>query len=117
FRRQPIPHVRAEDRHGAVVHLHRVLGVEVERPVDALRRVPLLLLALVVEGEELVAPVLVLPREDGVDLPADRPTGLLDGDLVAELAGHAGSPFAMPFDVTRAAAARSSDSAASRAAA
>jgi hypothetical protein len=44
-----LPDMRAKDRHDAVVELHRVLGVEIQRPVDAVGGVPLLLLALGVE--------------------------------------------------------------------
>jgi hypothetical protein len=42
------------------------MRVDVEVPVDALDRVPLLVLALLVEREQFVAAVVVLPAEPGV---------------------------------------------------
>ncbi|WP_372506695.1 hypothetical protein [Actinomadura madurae] len=42
------------------------MRIDLEIPVDALGGVPLLVLALLVEGEETVAPVVVLPGEPGV---------------------------------------------------
>jgi hypothetical protein len=80
--REAIPERRAEDRNRAIVELLGVLGIEVDRPVDPFRGIPLLLLALVVEGQELRALVLVLPREGRLRLALQRPLGLFDGQLV-----------------------------------
>src|SRR5439155_12980784 len=87
------PHLRAEDRDRLVGQLLRVLGVEVLRPVDARVRVPLEVLRLLVEPDERVAGVLVLPAEDGVELAGNRPLELLDGDGVAAFRAHRGLPL------------------------
>src|SRR5687768_2510756 len=88
---EAIPDGRAVDRDEAVVDLLWILGIEVDGPVDARGGIPLLLLALVVEREQLGALVLVLPREDGLRLAVERPAGLLDRQLVAVHGAH-GSP-------------------------
>ncbi len=88
LRREALPDGRAIDLDGPVVHHHGVLGIEILGPVEALGGIPLLLLALVVEGQELLAPVLVFPREGGIALAFEFPLGLLDGNLVAERRCH-----------------------------
>src|SRR5437879_10492644 len=65
---QPTPDGRAVDRNEPVVDLLRVLRIEVERPIDPDRRIPLLLLALVIQGEQLGALVFVFPGERGLSL-------------------------------------------------
>src|SRR5713226_4979627 len=85
---EALPDWGAIDLDGPVIHHHGVLGVEVLGPVDPLGGIPLLLLALVVEGQELFAPVLVFPREGRIALAFELPLGLLDGNLVAERRGH-----------------------------
>src|SRR5215472_10205137 len=85
---EPLPDRGAPDLHGTVVHHHRVLGIEILRPVDAGVRVPLLLLALVVQIQELLAAVLVFPGEGGLRPSFELPLGLLDGNLVAVRRGH-----------------------------
>src|SRR5262249_6391626 len=72
-RRQPVPHVGAEDRHHFVGQPVRVLGIDRLRPVDPLGGVPLQPLALLMEAEELVAPVRVLPAEDRLEVLRDVP--------------------------------------------
>src|SRR5439155_5685911 len=83
-----LPDLRAEDRDvvvGAVVGRARV---DVDRPVQAGVRVPLLLLALLVQGEESVPGLVVLPVEDRGGVAADVPLRLLDGERV-ETRAHA----------------------------
>src|SRR6266571_3651645 len=87
---QPPPDGRAVDRNEPVVDLLRVLRIEVERPIDPDRRIPLLLLALVIQGEQLGALVFVFPGERGLSLALESPPGLLDGQLIAIHRGHAG---------------------------
>src|SRR5271166_2387308 len=48
----PVPNVGTKDRNDAVVEHHRVLGVEIERPVDPFPGVPLLLFALIVKLQQ-----------------------------------------------------------------
>src|SRR5438876_2477190 len=85
---QPTPDGRAVDRNEPVVDLLRVLRIEVERPIDPDRRIPLLLLALVIQGEQLGALVFVFPGERGLSLTLESPPGLLDGQLIAVHRGH-----------------------------
>ena len=85
---EPVPHVGAEDRDRFVGELLRVLGVEILRPVDPDLGVPLLLLALRVQADQPLAEVVVLPVEDGLEGPVDRPAGLLDRKRVDPLRGH-----------------------------
>src|SRR5712691_1320524 len=87
---QPTPDGRAVDRDKPVVDLLRVLRIEVERPIDPDRRIPLLLLALVIQGEQLGALVFVFPGERGLRLALESPPGLVDGQLIAVHRGHAG---------------------------
>src|SRR5207248_2423088 len=60
---RPLPHVAAEQWVGRIGDAQGVVRVDVERPVDPLRRVPLLVLALLVEGKEPGTAVVVLPGE------------------------------------------------------
>ncbi len=80
--RELLPDRRAEDRDQPVVDLLRILRIEILRPVDAHGGVPLLLLALVVEAEQPLALVLVLPGERRLRLAGQRPAGLLHGQLI-----------------------------------
>ena len=86
---QPVPDIGAEDRDGTVVELHRVLGIEILRPVDAQRRVPLLLLALVVELQQRLAPVIIFPGEAGLDGALELPLRQLDWQRIAIHRRHA----------------------------
>ena len=73
-----VPHRRAPDGDVLLGCLQRVGEVDLVRPVDPLLGVPLQLLALLVEVEQLVPPLVVLPVEDG-DIPSgDLPAGLLN---------------------------------------
>jgi hypothetical protein len=85
----PVPDVRAVDADRLVGHLLGVLRIEVLRPVDARVHVPLEPLALLVEARELVAGVLVLPPEGGVEGPRDVPAALVDRIRIAVSRGHA----------------------------
>src|SRR6185312_14337041 len=70
---EPPPDIGAEDRDHPVVELHRVLGIELLRPVDAQRRVPLLLLALVVELQQRLARIVIFPGEARLDRALEFP--------------------------------------------
>ena len=66
-----VPPLRAEERVDLVGHADRVLGVDVERPVEAVAADPLAAGALVVQAEQLVAPVRVVEVEDRGDRAVD----------------------------------------------
>ena len=87
--RQLVPQRRAEDRDRAVVEQLRIFRVEILRPVDAQRGVPLPALALVVEVEQVAALVLVFPGKRRFLLLADGPAGDVDRQRVAVQGGHA----------------------------
>lgn len=61
----PRPIAAAIHGHGLVRRPERVVRIDLQVPVDALGPVPLLVLALLVEGEEPFASVVVLPAEPG----------------------------------------------------
>src|SRR5215510_3116186 len=84
------------DGNETIVDFLGILGIEVERPVDPGRGIPLLLLALVVEREELGALVLVFPGERGRRLALERPGRLLHGELIPVHGGHAAPPLTSP---------------------
>src|SRR5690348_15561424 len=50
---EPVPEIGAGDRDGVIGELHRIAGIEFLRPIDALLRVPLLTLALLVQREQI----------------------------------------------------------------
>jgi hypothetical protein len=58
------PDVGAIDEEGLVGHAEGVIRVERVGPVNPLRRVPLKVLSLLVEREELVARIVVVPIEN-----------------------------------------------------
>ena len=66
-------------------------GVHVDVPVDTLARVPLLVLALGVQGQQPVAAVLVFPGEPSRARGGDIPGTRLGADGVAIVAGHDGN--------------------------
>jgi len=74
----PVPDIGAEDRDDPVVEHHRVFRVEIERPVDALGGVPLLLFSLVVKLQQTRPRIVVFPGETGLGLAVEPPLGLLD---------------------------------------
>jgi hypothetical protein len=86
-----VPDVGAEDVHRLVGQTLRVLGVQVLRPVDAGVGVPLERLALLVEAQEWLPRVLVLPAEDGVEGAADRPRVVACGAGIAVDRAHRGA--------------------------
>src|SRR5438046_2485786 len=57
------PVLSIEDRYGLVLELHRIVGIELERPVETRRGIPLLLLALLIELEQRRRAVVILPVE------------------------------------------------------
>jgi hypothetical protein len=63
------------------------------RPVDARGGVPMLLLALGVEGEQRLVLVFVLPGERGFPFAVELPAGLLDGQLVPVHRRHGAPPW------------------------
>src|SRR5262249_44738206 len=110
--RELLPDRGAVDDDRLVGKALRVLRIQVPRPVDARRGVPLGVLAVLVEPPQCVGALLVLPLEDGRERPVDLPLDLLDGtgvpidachgDLRATDApagfalsssGHRGSPY------------------------
>jgi hypothetical protein len=88
LRRHPVPDVGAEDRDLLVGQLLRVLGIEVERPVDPRVAVPLPLLALLVQVQQRGAAVLVFPAHERVEAARDDPFGRIDRHGVALFGGH-----------------------------
>src|SRR3954447_7729486 len=85
--RRLAPHVTAEERVRRLGNPEGVVDVDILVPVDPLGRVPLLVLALLVEGEETSAAVVVLPREPAVTGKVNPPALLgvdrRDVDLAA----------------------------------
>src|SRR5207245_9809411 len=75
------------DRDDLVRRAERVVLVDLVRPVDPLRGVPLPVLALLVEVQQPVAALVVLPRERGGAAVRHVPARLLDGQGV-DLCGH-----------------------------
>src|SRR5439155_6251473 len=90
----PVPDVGAEDRDLLVGKLLGILGIEVERPVDARVAVPLPVLALLVEVQEGAAPVLVLPAHERVEATRDDPLAGIDGHGIALLRCHVTASWA-----------------------
>ncbi len=78
----PVPDVGAEDVDDPVVEHHRVLRIEVERPVDPFGRVPLLLLALGIELQQGLARLVVFPGEAGLGIAVELPLGLFDREHI-----------------------------------
>ena len=95
-----LPDMRAKDRHDAVVELHRVLGVEIQRPVDAVGGVPLLLLALGIELQQPGAVLVIFPGEGDVGVAVELPLGLLDRQGVAVTRRHQGLRPALEASLT-----------------
>ena len=77
-----LPAARPIDGYVFLRPLEWVLEVDLVRPVDALGGVPLARLALLVEVEQLVPPLVVLPVEDGRVAAGNLPFGLLNGQCV-----------------------------------
>ena len=78
-----VPQVGAEDVDDPVVEHHRVFRIEVERPVDPLGGVPLLLLALGIELQQGLPRLVVLPGKTSLGVAVELPFGLLDREHVA----------------------------------
>jgi len=87
-----LPGARAVDGDGLLGGQQRVVEVDLVRPVDPLGRVPLPLLALVVEVEEPVAALVVLPVEGGGAAAGHVPAGLVDGKGV-DAGAHGGASW------------------------
>src|SRR5215472_12267787 len=88
---QDLPLPRAVDRHELVRGLHDVGRVHRQVPLDPLGGVPLLVLAALVQVEQPLAAVLVLPAEAGGAGGGNVPGAGLDGDCVCVVSAHAGS--------------------------
>ena len=88
----PVPQIRAEDVDDPVVQHHRVLRIEIERPVDPVGRVPLLLLALGIELQQGFARLVVFPSKIGLGIAVELPLGLLDREHIAVGRRHRVSP-------------------------
>ncbi len=84
-----VPHRRAVDGDGLLGHAEQVERVDLLGPVDAVHLVPLLVLALLVQRQQLVAAVVVLPGEARRSLRLDVPRRHLDGDGVQLVGAHA----------------------------
>src|SRR5437867_8274372 len=79
FAGSAVPDVGAEDADRLVRKALRVLRIEVLRPVDARVRVPLEVLRLLVEAQQRVAALLVLPAEGRLERAGERPRGVVPG--------------------------------------
>src|SRR5579875_2593549 len=89
----PVPQIAAPDLDDPVVEQHRVFRVEVERPVDPLGGVPLLLLAFSVELQQRLARRVIFPGKTGLGLAVELPLGLLDWQRVAIGRRHGFGPL------------------------
>ncbi len=83
-----VPEGRAVDRDGLVRHPHRVLLEQLLRPVDPCRGVPLLLLTLLVEIQQIGRAVLVFPVEGNLGGAIELPVRDLHGELINLLRRH-----------------------------
>ena len=90
-RPEPVPERGAVDREGLVRHAEHVVRVDLKVPVDPLDRVPLLVLALLVEREQPVPAVVVLPGEAGCPGHRHPPAGLGGCCGVQVMGGHPAS--------------------------
>src|SRR6185312_6468962 len=88
---QDLPLPRAVDRHELVRGLHDVGRVHRQIPFDPLGGVPLLVLAALVQVEQSLPAVVVLPAEAGGAGGGNVPGAGLDGDCVCVIGAHAGS--------------------------
>ena len=88
---QLLPLGRPVDRVQLAGHAHDVGRIHRQRPVDPLGRVPLLVLAPLVEAEQPVPPVVVLPGEPGVAGRRYVPGAGRDGRGVVVVGAHAAS--------------------------
>ena len=86
----PAPIVRVVDRDRLVLELHRIVRVELERPVEPRAGIPLLLLALFVEVEQVGRAVVVFPVELDVGGAVELPVGDLDRQGIDTLGAHDG---------------------------
>jgi hypothetical protein len=82
------PDGRAIDRDGLVGEAHRIVLEQLLRPVDPRRGVPLLLLALLVELQQVGRAVIVLPVEQDLRLAVEVPLRDVDRQLIEGLRGH-----------------------------
>src|SRR5262245_26400475 len=84
----PLPQRRSEDGYVLVGEFLRILRVKIERPVDTVAGVPLLLLALFIEAMERFAAVLVFPFEAAVEGFGHDPFQLIDRNCISICGGH-----------------------------
>ena len=71
--RHLLPHRRPVQGNAFIGQLHRVFEIELERPVDPVDRIPLHVLALLVQVHERRAAIVVFEIECGVELLRNRP--------------------------------------------
>src|SRR6185312_10686224 len=87
-----LPLGRAVDRAELLGLLHDVRGIDRDRPVDPLGRVPLLVLAALVEVEQPPPAVVVLPAEPGGPRGGHVPGAGRDRGGVVVVGAHGGLP-------------------------
>ena len=78
-----VPQVGSVNVDDPVVEHHRVFRIEVERPVDALGGVPLLLFALGIELQQGLPRLVVFPGKTSLGVAVELPLGLLDREHIA----------------------------------
>src|SRR3954449_3873716 len=87
----PVPIPGAVDSDALIRDAERVVRINFKAPVDALLCVPLLVLALLVQCEQLVATIIIFPAEADVPGRLDGPFGI-EWINVEVMSGHLGSP-------------------------
>src|SRR6266567_1920363 len=90
---EDLPLARAVDGHELVRGLHDVARVHRQIPIDPLGGVPLLVLAPLVQIEQPLPAVVVLPAEAGGAGGGNVPGAGLDGDGVGVVSAHGGAPW------------------------
>src|SRR6201987_1757891 len=83
-----VPQVSTVNMDDPVVEHHRIFRIEVERPIDPLGGVPLLLLTLGIELQQRLARLVIFPGETGLGIAVELPLGLLDREHVAVRRRH-----------------------------
>src|SRR5258706_14700569 len=91
--RQLVPLSRSVDRAELLGLIHNVGRVDRDRPVDPLGRVPLLVLAALVQVEQAAPAAVVLPAEPGGSGRGHVPGPGRDGGRVVVIRAHAGLPY------------------------
>src|SRR5260370_31798992 len=89
---QEVPLPGAVDRVELFGLLHHIARVDRYRPVNPLRRIPLLVLAALVEVQQPAAALVVLPAEPGRSRGGNVPGARLDRGGVVLVPAHGGLP-------------------------